>query len=87
MRGGLPANTPAAVIRLSHLGPHQQNIVSTLDGIAAEAYAPISRPRPWPSSAILCVPANGLLDTCAHAIVIAHSGQVTAPRENSTCDG
>lgn len=86
MRGGLPANTPAAVIASATLAD-QQILVSTLDRIAAEAYAANLTAPAMAVIGDIVRTRQRLLDTCAHATVIAHSGQVTAPREKSTCDG
>jgi uroporphyrin-III C-methyltransferase len=86
MRGGLPANTPAAVIASATLAD-QQILVSTLDRIAAEAHAANFAAPAMAVIGDIVRTRQQLLDTCAQAMVMAHTGQVSAPRENSTCDG
>jgi uroporphyrin-III C-methyltransferase len=86
MRGGLPANTPAAVIASATLA-NQQILVSTLDGIAAEARAADLTAPAMAVIGDIVRTRQRLLDTCAQASLIAHADQVTAPSENSTCDG
>jgi uroporphyrin-III C-methyltransferase len=86
MRGGLPANTPAAVIASATLAD-QQILVSTLDRIAAEAHAANFAAPAMAVIGDIVRTRQQLLDTCAQATVMAHTGQVSAPRENSTCDG
>ena len=86
MRGGLPANTPAAVIASATLA-NQQILVSKLDRIAAEAHAAnFAAPAMAVIGDIVCI-RQQLLDTCAQATAMAQTGLVIAPRENSTCDG
>jgi uroporphyrin-III C-methyltransferase len=86
MRGGLPANTPAAVIASATLA-NQQILVSTLDRIAAEAHAANFAAPAMAVIGDIVRTRQQLLDTCAQAMGMAHTGQVTAPHENSTCDG
>jgi uroporphyrin-III C-methyltransferase len=86
MRGGLPANTPAAVIASATLA-NQQILVSTLDRIAAEAHAANLTAPAMAVIGEIVRTRQRLLDTCAQATVIAHSSQGAAPPENSTCDG
>lgn len=86
MRGGLPAHTPAAVIASATLA-NQQILVSKLDRIAAEAHAAnFVAPAMAVIGDIVRI-RQQLLDTCAQATAMAQTGQVIAPRENSTCDG
>jgi len=85
MRGGLPANTPAAVIASATLAD-QQILVSTLDRIAAEAHAANFAAPAMAVIGDIVRTRQQLLDTCAQVTVMAHTGQTTAPRENSTCD-
>jgi uroporphyrin-III C-methyltransferase len=86
MRGGLPANTPAAVIASATLAD-QQILVSTLDRIAAEAHAAHFAAPAMAVIGDIVRTRQQLLDTCAQAVGLAHSRQVAAPQENSTCDG
>jgi uroporphyrin-III C-methyltransferase len=86
MRGGLPADTPAAVIASATLA-NQQILVSTLDRIAAEAHAANFAAPAMAVIGDIVRTRQQLLDTCAQAMVMARTGQVTAPRENSTCGG
>jgi uroporphyrin-III C-methyltransferase len=86
MRGGLPANTPAAVIASATLAD-QRILVTTLDRIAAEAHAANFAAPAMAVIGDIVRTRQQLLDTCAQAMVKAHTGQVTAPRENSTCGG
>jgi uroporphyrin-III C-methyltransferase len=86
MRGGLPANTPAAVIASATLA-NQQILVSTLDRIAAEAQAANLAAPAMAVIGDIVRTRQQLLDTCAQTMVMAHTAQVTSPRENSTCDG
>jgi uroporphyrin-III C-methyltransferase len=86
MRGGLPADTPAAVIASATLAD-QQILVSTLDRIAAEAHAANFSAPAMAVIGDIVRTRQQLLDTCAHARVAAQTRQVTAPPGNSTCDG
>jgi uroporphyrin-III C-methyltransferase len=85
MRGGLPADTPAAVIASATLAD-QQIHVSTLDRIAAEAHAANLAAPAMAVIGDIVRTRQQLLDTCAQATLMA-TGQAAAPRENSTCDG
>jgi uroporphyrin-III C-methyltransferase len=85
-RGGLPANTPAAVIASATLAD-QQILVSTLDTIAAEAHAANLTAPAMAVIGDIVRTRQQLLDTCAQATVMTRTGQVTAPRETSACDG
>jgi uroporphyrin-III C-methyltransferase len=84
-RGGLPANTPAAVIASATLAD-QQILVSTLDRIAAEAHAANFAAPAMAVIGDIVRTRQQLLDTCTQVMVMAHTGQATAPRGNSTCD-
>jgi uroporphyrin-III C-methyltransferase len=86
MRGGLSANTPAAVIASATL-VDQQILVSTLDRIAAEAHAANLAAPAMAVIGDIVRTRQQLLDTCAQAAVMTRTNQVTAPRENSACDG
>jgi uroporphyrin-III C-methyltransferase len=85
-RGGLPADTPAAVIASATLAD-QQILVSTLDTIAAEAHAANLTAPAMAVIGDIVRTRQQLLETCAKAALMARTGQVTAPFENSTCDG
>jgi uroporphyrin-III C-methyltransferase len=85
-RGGLPADTPAAVIASATLAD-QQILVSTLDTIAAEAHAANLTAPAMAVIGDIVRTRQQLLETCAKAALMARTGQVTAPFEKSTCDG
>jgi uroporphyrin-III C-methyltransferase len=84
MRGGLPANTPAAVIASATLA-HQQVLVSRLDSIAAEARAAhIAAPAMVVIGEILRT-RQQMLDASARAAANAPAGELTAANEKSAC--
>ena len=58
MRGGLPADTPAAVIASATLADQRDTRVNARQNRRPRRTPPISRRRPWWSSATLCVPAS-----------------------------
>jgi uroporphyrin-III C-methyltransferase len=77
MRGGLPGNTPAAVIASATLAD-QQILVSSLDRIAVEADPANFAPPAMAVIGDIVRTRQQLLDACAKAIV---------PQENSACGG
>lgn len=86
MRGGLPANTPAAVIASATLAD-QQVLASRLDSIAAEARAArIAAPAMVVIGEIVRT-RQQLLDASAHATASAPVGELTVANEKSACEG
>jgi uroporphyrin-III C-methyltransferase len=77
MRGGLPGNTPAAVIASATLAD-QQILVSSLDRIAVEADPANFAPPAMAVIGDIVRIRQQLLDACAETIV---------PQENSACGG
>jgi uroporphyrin-III C-methyltransferase len=85
MRGGLPPDTPAAVIASATL-PQQQVLISTLDGIGAAARAASLAAPTMVVIGDIVNTRQELLDVSTRAAAIA-SGGAAAPRESSACEG
>jgi uroporphyrin-III C-methyltransferase len=85
MRGGLPPDTPAAVIACATL-PQQQVLISTLDSIGAAARAANLAAPTMVVIGDIVNTRQALLDVSTRAAAIA-SGGVVSPRESSACEG
>ncbi len=86
LRGGLPGNTPAAVIASATLAM-QQVLVSTLECIASD-----TRAANFAAPAIVVIGdivhiRQQLLDASAHNPAIARAGGAALPGESSACEG